>query len=222
MPGAGCESRGVPAFAGFTDDAFEFYAGLERDNTKAYWAAHKSTYDEKVREPMQALLAELSPEFGDYKLFRPYRDVRFSADKAPYKTAQGAIAGPALGIGFYVQVSADGLLAGGGYRAHSAEQVDRYRAAVAADATGEQLVSIVDELDRLGFEREGDRLKTRPRGIAADHPRVDLLRHKSLMELKAYGAPDWVGSRAALDEVRATWQALVPLSAWIASHVGAA
>jgi uncharacterized protein (TIGR02453 family) len=212
----------VPGFSGFADDAFAFYVGLEADNTKAYWAANKGVYEEHVRTPMLALLAALEPEFGDYKLFRPYRDVRFSADKTPYKTHQGAIAGPAVGIGYYVQVSADGLLVGGGYRAHSGEQVDRYRAAVAADATGSDLAGIVEELDRLGFERHGEQLKTRPRGVAADHPRVELLRHKSLMELKPYGTPSWVGTPRALDEVRDTWRALVPLSSWIAANVGAA
>jgi uncharacterized protein (TIGR02453 family) len=218
----GCESRRVPGFSGFAADAFAFYAGLEDDNSKAYWTAHKKAYDEHVRDPMRALVAELEPEFGPGKLFRPNRDVRFSADKAPYKTHQGALVGPASGIGFYVQVSADGLLVGGGYRAHSRDQVDRYRAAVASDASGDDLATIVDELDRLGFEREGERLKTRPRGVAADHPRLDLLRHKSLMEIKAYGTPEWVSTRRALDEVRDTWRALVPLSSWVAANVGAA
>jgi len=212
----------VTAFSGFADEAFEFYAGLERDNSKAYWTAHKKTYEEHVRDPMRALLAELEPEFGDGKVFRPNRDIRFSPDKSPYKTYQGAIAGPAAGIGFYVQVDAAGLMVGGGFHAHSSTQVDRYRAAVDADSTGDELATIVTALEESGFQIEGERLKTRPRGVAADHPRVELLRHKSLMELKAYGAPDWVATPAALDEVRASWRSLVPLNAWIVANVGAA
>src|SRR4051794_36356830 len=90
----GCESRRVPGFSGFAADAFAFYAGLEDDISKAYWTAHKKAYDEHVRDPMRALVAELQPEFGPGKLFRPNRDVRFSADKAPYKTHQGALVGP--------------------------------------------------------------------------------------------------------------------------------
>jgi len=220
--GGRCESRGVTAFPGFADEAFEFYAGLERDNSKAYWTANKKTYDEHVRDPMRTLLAELEPDFGDGKLFRPNRDIRFSPDKSPYKTYQGAIAGPAAGIGFYLQVDATGLMVGGGFHAHSGAQVDRYRASVDADSTGGELATIVEDLERSGFQIEGERLKTRPRGIAADHPRVELLRHKSLMELKAYGTPEWVSTPAALDEVRASWQALVPLNAWIVANVGVA
>jgi uncharacterized protein (TIGR02453 family) len=155
-------------------------------------------------------------------VFRPHRDVRFSADKSPYKTHQGAIAGPVPGIGFYVQVDADGLLVGGGFHSHSGAQVDRYRAAVDADSTGAELAAIVRELDGAGFQLEGERLKTRPRGIAADHPRITLLRHKSLMELKHHGRPPWVATSAALDEVRAGWTALMPLNEWITTNVGVA
>jgi uncharacterized protein (TIGR02453 family) len=212
----------VTAFPGFADEAFEFYAGPERDNSKAYWTANKKTYDDHVRDPMRALLAELEPEFGDGKVFRPNRDIRFSPDKSPYKTYQGAIAGPAAGIGFYVQIDANGLMVGGGFHAHSSTQVDRYRASVDADSTGGELTAIVEALEASGFQIEGERLKTRPRGIAADHPRVELLRHKSLMELKAYGTPKWVTTPAALDEVRTSWRALVPLNDWIAANVGTA
>jgi uncharacterized protein (TIGR02453 family) len=211
----------VVAFTGFGPEALAFYEGLERNNTKAYWTANKNAYDQHVRAPLAALLDDLAPEFGDAKIFRPNRDIRFSADKSPYKTYQGAIAGPAPGVGFYVQVDANGLLAGGGYHSHSSAQVDRYRAAVDADGPGAELAAIVDGLEAVGFSTEGEQLKTRPRGFAADHPRVDLLRYKSLMELKQFGAPDWLSTPAALDEVRKSWRALVPLNDWIMAHVGA-
>ena len=93
------------AFRGWPNEALDFYEGLEADNSKTYWTAHRSVYDEKVLAPMNALLAELEPEFGAGKIFRPYRDVRFSADKSPYKTAIGAT----LELGGYVQLSAKGL-----------------------------------------------------------------------------------------------------------------
>ncbi len=93
------------SFRGWKAEAIEFYEGLEADNSKTYWNANKSVYEELVLQPMTELLAELAPEFGEAKLFRPYRDVRFSANKAPYKTAIGAT----LGWGGYVQLSAQGL-----------------------------------------------------------------------------------------------------------------
>src|SRR4051812_8650704 len=98
------------AFRGFPVEAVEFYEGLLADNSKTYWQAHKATYDADVQGPMKELLAEVAGEFGNGKIFRPYRDVRFSADKTPYKTHIGAI----LDSGGYVQLGADGLAAGRG------------------------------------------------------------------------------------------------------------
>ena len=66
------------AFSGWGDEALEFYEGLEADNTKTYWTRQKAVYEEKVLGPMTELLDELGPEFGEPKIFRPYRDVRFS------------------------------------------------------------------------------------------------------------------------------------------------
>ena len=74
------------AFSGWSAEAVEFFRGLEADNTKAYWTAHKTFYEASVREPMAELLGELSTEFGPARIARPYRDVRFRADKSPYKT----------------------------------------------------------------------------------------------------------------------------------------
>ena len=99
------------AFQGWPVEALEFYEGLEVDNTKAYWTDHKAVYEDKVRAPMEALLADLAAEFGEGNIFRPYRDVRFSADKSQYKTAMGA----RLGGGGYVQLSSEGLAAGLGH-----------------------------------------------------------------------------------------------------------
>jgi uncharacterized protein (TIGR02453 family) len=210
----------MATFAGFSDRALEFYAGLERDSSKAYWTKHKPTYDTEVAAPMRALVQDLDPEFGPGKVFRPYRDVRFSLDKSPYKTHQGAFLGPVLGVGYYVQVDAAGLLVGGGFRAHSPAQVDRYRQAVDADASGAALVTLIDRLKQQGMVIEGARLKTRPRGFPADHPRMDLLRYQELMVLDHCGRPDWLASAAALDEIAAIWRRITPLNDWVMRYVG--
>ena len=114
----------MSGFEGFPEQALDFYDGLEADNSKAYWTDHRQVYESAVRLPMLALLAALEGEFGSGKLFRPYRDVRFSKDKTPYKTAAGAVAG-----GCYVQLSAAGLLVGAGYWRTSTDQARRLRAA---------------------------------------------------------------------------------------------
>src|SRR5260370_17112666 len=83
------------SFQGWPEEALDFYEGLEADNSKAYWTTHKAIYEEKVRGPMAELLEELAPGFGETKIFRPYRDVRFSPDKSPYQTHIGALVGAA-------------------------------------------------------------------------------------------------------------------------------
>ncbi len=209
----------MTSFQGFSDRALELYAGLEADNSREYWTRHKAVYDSEVRDPMLALLADLEDEFGAGRLFRPNRDIRFSKDKTPYKTHQGAFVGETLGVGYYVQLDAEGLLAGGGWRAHEAGQVERYRAAVDDSAAGEALAVIVAALRGSGYDLHGDELKTRPRGYPADHPRLDLLRCRSLMVSRRFGAPDWLAGPAALEQVRGTWQEVRPLADWVGAHV---
>ena len=122
------------AFRGWKVEALEFFEGLEADNSKTYWQRNKAVYEQEVRAPMEALLAELAPEWGEGRIFRPYRDVRFSPDKSPYKTHMGALIG-----GGYVQLSAEGLSAGCGMWEMASDQLERYRAAVADERTGAEL-----------------------------------------------------------------------------------
>jgi len=98
-------------FSGWSPEAVEFFQDLQTDNTKAYWSAHKGFYEASVREPMAELLDELSGEFGPGRIARPYRDIRFRADKSPYKTEIYAT----LDRGGYVRFGADGLTAALGY-----------------------------------------------------------------------------------------------------------
>ncbi len=205
-------------FAGIPAQAFRFYADLEENNNRDWWLEHKPVYDSAVKEPMTLLLAELEPAFGAFKLFRPNRDVRFSPDKSPYKTAQGAVAAVTEGVGYYVQVSADGLMVGGGWHTSAPEQLARFRTAVDAAASGEALQAIVADVAGAGFSVEGEALKTVPRGFARDHPRADLLKYKSLYASTAAGRADWVGTPAAAGEVARRWEQLRPLMDWIGRH----
>jgi uncharacterized protein (TIGR02453 family) len=209
------------AFIGFPDEAFAFYEGLTADNSKTYWTQHKSTYESAVRDPLRALVDELGPTFGELKVFRPYRDVRFSADKSPYKTHQGAFCEQTGGVGFYLQLDADGLLTAGGFYAHSRDQTARYRAAVDSDSAGRELEKIMKTLGRYGFEQGGDRVRTRPRGCPPDHPRLALMRHESLTAAHRLPATAELSTPAALDLVRTDWRRLRPLVDWVLTHVGA-
>jgi len=204
------------AFRGWPAEAIEFYEGLEADNTRAYWSDHKSVYEDAVQRPMQELLAELAPRFGEGKIFRPYRDLRFSKDKSPYKTSIAAT----LDGGGYVQLSADGLGAGCGMYHLMPDQLDRFRRAVADDRTGRALVRLVDRLREAGIEVAAhDTLKGAPRGYPKDHPRIELLRHKGLVTWKQWPVAAWLGTAKAKDRVVEFLRASQPLSKWMNVNV---
>lgn len=204
-------------FRGWPVEALEFYEGLEADNSKTYWTAHKAVYEQQVRAPMETLLRELEPEFGAGKIYRPYRDVRFSPDKSPYKTAIGA----SLDDGGYVQLSAHGLAAGCGMYLMAPDQLARFRAAVADDDTGAGLDRLTAALRGQKIEVTAhDRLRTAPRGYPRDHPRAELLRLKGLVAWREWPAAAWLGTAAAKQRVVTFLRAASPLRDWLDKHVG--
>jgi uncharacterized protein (TIGR02453 family) len=206
-------------FSGIPIAAFEFYDALTEDNTKAFWTAHKQDYESHVRGPLEALVAELEPEFGASALFRPYRDVRFSKDKTPYKDHQGAYVGAEDSIGWYVQVSRTGLMLAGGWYSPDSRQVQRFRDAVDS-AVVVELEKALAVARKAGFTVGGDVMKTRPRGVPEDHPQLDLLRHRTLTVEHQLGTPAWVSTRAAFGRIRTQWRAVTPLVEWLVDHVG--
>ena len=204
------------SFEGWPEQALDFYDGLEADNSKAYWQAHKDVYETCVLAPMAELLAELEPEHGETKIYRPYRDVRFSKDKSPYKTAIGAHAGDG-----YIQLSAAGLAAGSGMYVMAPDQLDRYRTAVAADSSGTELEQIIADLRDQDIDVHGrDSLKSAPRGYPADHERAELLRHKGLVAWKEWPVEPWLATPAAKAKVADFLIATKPLGQWLTLRVG--
>lgn len=206
-------------FDGFPVAALDFYDDLEMDNTKSYWEAHKATYMESVKAPMTALTDALSGEFGKAKIFRPYRDVRFSKDKQPYKTHQGAFVPVGPACGWYVEVSARGVRTGAGFYEASSGNLARIREAIDNDLHGKQLATLLKKAERGGFEVGGERLKTSPRGYDADHPRIDLLRHKSITVGRSLGFEPVIHQPALLDAVRKDWNALRPFVEWVEARL---
>lgn len=211
----------MTTFTGWPKEAIGWFEGLEADNSKAYFDAHRATYQSSVRAPLEALLAEVAGEFGDGRLFRPNRDVRFSADKSPYKTNAAAIIGSEGHAGFYVDVSADGLAAGGGYRHLTRDQLTRFRGAVDHEETGAELERLLAGAAAAGLTSFGAALRTAPRGYPLDHPRIELLRLKDVILIRRDPAGGIMHSPQALDWVRETWRALRPVVDWLDGHVGA-
>ena len=204
------------SFSGWPEEALDFYEGLEADNSKAYWTSQKAVYEQKVLGPMNELLEELGPEFGEGKVFRPYRDVRFSKDKSPYKTQMGA----RLGRG-YIQLSAKGLAAGDGMYGMESDQLDRYRRAVAHDTTGTELERVIAGIEQRGYGVYGrDVLKSTPRGYSADHPRIGLLRYKGIVAWMEWPVEPWLETAAAKDRITSFLRETQPLGVWLDTNVG--
>ncbi|MEV8373131.1 DUF2461 domain-containing protein [Kribbella sp. NPDC056861] len=206
------------SFTGFPAAALDFYDDLEMDNSKTFWTANKHVYEESVKAPMVALLAELEPEFGAAKLFRPYRDVRFAKDKTPYKIAQGAFIDLGPSTGYYVQLSAPGVRVGAGFYEASGDRLARIRTAIDEDRRGKQLEKLLLALQAEGWELGGEKLKTTPRGYDAGHPRIDLLRHKSMSVNKSYGFEPIIHTAELAEQIRRDWRATAPLLDWIAAN----
>jgi uncharacterized protein (TIGR02453 family) len=213
------------SFEGFRPEAFSWFAGLEADNSRRYFTAHRDTYDVAVRGALEAMLEELADELGGrVKMFRQNRDVRFSADKSPYKTTTyGLIVDrPDSLAALYAQLSSAGLFAGTGYYALSADQLARMRDAIADDATGPALEEAIATARDAGQETFGEALKTAPRGYARDHPRVHLLRHKSMIAgSRLEPGPAGIARAAALEHARSAWGACAALNGWLDANVGA-
>lgn len=212
------------AFRGFGPEVFAWFAGLERDNSKAYFAATRERYEADVRGGLQAMLEELSQSFGgEVRLFRQQRNLRFApAGSPPYKTrTYGLLHGvPGPGTGLYAQLSAQGLYAGTGYHQLARDQLARFRAAVADERSGSRLADLVAGARAEGLEVVGESLRTAPRGYPREHPRGELLRHKALVAGRSLPGATGIGREEALEHVAATWRAAEPLNAWLDDELG--
>jgi uncharacterized protein (TIGR02453 family) len=210
-------------FRGFGPGAFEWLAGLERDNSRRYFTATRDVYETEVRGALEAMLDELSLKFGGpVKVFRQHRDLRFSRDRTPYKTrTYGVLAGdPASAAGLYAELSARGLYAGTGYHQLARDQLERFRDAVADERTGPVLAAAVEEARGAGLEVAGATLRTAPRGFPRDHSRIALLRHTALIAGARLPGEGGIARDAALGHVAGTWRAAAPVVAWLDAHVG--
>ena len=205
-------------FNGWPEDFQRFFIGLELDNSKRYFDANRGVYEKAVRGPMEALVASLEPDFGPGKVFRINRDIRFSADKSPYKTNIAATVG--MGDrGGYLSLDARGFTVASGRYELGAEHLPKYREAVVTKGPGDELMAIVGELEAQGYQVGGEDLKRVPAGYPKDHPRGRLLRHKRVYAWKSFGLQPWLGSAEAKDQVLAAWRHAEPLNAWFRTNL---
>ncbi len=213
----------VDRFAGWPKPAMQFFNGLHRDNSKAFFDAHCEIYETAVRRPMNSLLAALERDLGSgwqAKVFRVNRDLRFSRDKRPYNEhVAGVFTGSKRATGFYIHMSREALYIAAGTYQLASDQLARYRAAVAG-RDGEKLVRIVSGLTKDGYGVSEPSLRRVPAGYPADHPRGDLLRRTSMMASRNWRPGPWLHTPEALARVRGAWRDAKPLVTWLEEHVG--
>ena len=209
----GANLGGVTSLESFPVPAMSFYRDLKEDNSREWWLANKARYERDVRDPFRAVAALLADEFGETKLFRPNRDVRFSADKSPYKTHQGLFVQVAPACGFYCEVNSTETIAVGGFYEARSEALARVRAGMADDESGPVLEALLSELTGAGWLNSSEQLRTAPRGYTRDHPRIELLRFKTLgveREIVAEGVDEFAA------EVAQAWRSVAALIDWFA------
>ena len=203
-------------FTGWKGDFTGFFLGLRANNNKPWFEAHRKQYEEDVKAPLLALLADLEDEFGPpHRVSRPNRDIRFSADKSPYKLNIYAD----LERGGYVALDAEGLVAAGGRYMVEDAQLKKLRQSVAGERSGKDLVAIVAELRKKGYDVFGQELKRVPSPYPQDHPRGDLLRHKRLIYSKRWPAGPWIATAKPRERVAQAWRDGAALEAWCARYM---
>jgi uncharacterized protein (TIGR02453 family) len=199
----------------FEPGAFEFFDELARNNDREWFQAHRADYERLVREPIERIAARAQEVYGPAHVMRPNRDIRFSADKSPYKANAAMSAGRSAAV--YLSVSGSGIEVGGGLYQPTRDQLAKARAAIADDGEpARELAAIVADLTAAGFELAGPPLKTAPRGFDRDHRHIDLLRLNHYAALRSL-------PRDATDRIiDDAWQQVAPLIAWADAHAGVA
>ena len=165
-------------------DARAFLSTLRQNNTRAWWAANKATYDADLKAPALLLLDIVAAELGaatgqslSPKLFRPHRDVRFSKDKTPYTTHLHMAWSVPSGAqpGYFFGISPSYLRIGAGVMGLEKDRLLRYRAAAGAGKAR----AIIEPLLSQGFTMDPPALKRVPPPYDKDHPEARDLRRKS-------------------------------------------
>jgi uncharacterized protein (TIGR02453 family) len=202
-------------FTGFPREATGFFRDLARNNNRDWFQAHKDVYEHACREPLKALVTELDP-MGTAHISRINRDMRFSRDGAPYKTHIAA------GVSkTYINLSAEGLYVGTGMYRPEPAVLQKFRSAIDADRSGRELVRIVGAIRKKGYTiGTHESLNSAPRGFAAGHPRIELLRMKDIFAGTMIEPGPVLASRKAVAAVRKAMADVAPLGEWLARYVG--
>jgi uncharacterized protein (TIGR02453 family) len=223
-------------FAGFPDTTFKFLRGITKDNSKAYFDAHRDDYDSGYVEPAKMFVAAVGPKLQKISktisyeprvngsLFRINRDIRFAKDKSPYKNHLDLWfwEGDRRGWdspGFFFRMHADRLILGAGMHQFDKQALEAFRAAVLHKTKGPLLEKAIAEAMRAGASVGGATRKTVPRGFDKEHPRAALLLHEGLFATIEGKVPREARSSAFVDWCVERFRACAPIAKWITASL---
>jgi uncharacterized protein (TIGR02453 family) len=212
----------------FSSKSIAFLRRLKKNNERAWFHAHRDEYDRLVRAPMVEVVDRLARDLGAFapelvadpkvSLFRPWRDTRFSENKAPLKTNIAAsfpnrTLGRMNGAGMYLEVATTWVWIGGGVYAPDSGQLHAIREHIAGNQSEFESILAAPAFRKLGGLK-GDTLTRVPRGWPRDHPAAPYLMHKQFLgfreELAEFAArPDFYR------QLVGTLKALAPLVAFL-------
>lgn len=222
----------TPPFDGFPKDTLRFLRELKQNNNREWFAAQKERYEQNVREPMLALLDTLAARLrvvdpdialeAKKAMYRIYRDVRFSADKSPYKVWIAA-AFTYRGFdrkhdaAFYFHIMPEELGVGGGLYAPQGDRLKNIRNAIDADAAALRGILAKKLFTQYFGGLQGEELKRIPMGFDKEHPDADLLKKKQLLCWQTL--PVSLVTEAALaDRLQEHFIAMAPFVRWLVDH----
>jgi len=219
-----------PASTGvFTRQSLAFLRALERHNSREWFHARKDRYLAQVRAPMAALVEHAASDLPAFapdqvasprvSLYRPYRDTRFSPDKAPIKTNVAAVFPHRLlprheGAGFYVEVAPRHVWYGGGLYRPTSPQLHLLRDHIAAHHRRLARITASPAFRRAFGSLEGDRLKRVPRGFDPDHPAAEWLKYRQFLAFRERPA-EFALSPGFYRTLITSWRAMAPLVAFL-------
>ncbi len=226
------------AFAGFPKEATTFLKGLAKNNTKAWFDAHRSDYDDHLMEPAKRFVEEIGPLLAKFapgihaepkvtgSIMRINRDTRFSKDKTPYKTYLGLWFWQGKGKsrecpGFYFGLSGDELTLGAGMHMFGPRQLAAYRAALVEPEAGAEVRKAIKAVQKVkGLALHGQHYKNVPRGFDAEHPNAALLKHNALYFGATTKVPAALHTAKGPAHCAAFYKQVWPLQKWLVAAIG--
>ncbi|MFY0630852.1 MAG: DUF2461 domain-containing protein [Flavobacteriaceae bacterium] len=202
----------------FEKSSLQYLKDLKKNNNRDWFAETKPTF-KKAQDNAKAFYAaireglEAHDEIDKFKLFRIYRDVRFSKDKTPYQphfAGSFSRSGKHLRGGYYLRIRPGESFLAGGFWQPEKDDLLRIRKEIEMDASEmRNILKDKDYIKYFGGKFEGEELKSAPRGFDKEHPDVDLLRKKGFIAVRNFTDAE-VLDKNFLQELDKTYKALRP------------